>query len=47
VVELDPLADLLQQTAFPRAAWLVVVAVAFVTTSWSEALKPRPAAKRE
>jgi Ca2+-transporting ATPase len=47
VVELDPLADLLQQTAFPRAAWLVVVAVVFVTTSWSEALKPRPAAKRE
>jgi Ca2+-transporting ATPase len=38
-VEVQPLAELLQQAAFPRVWWLVVVAVAVLTTSWSEPLK--------
>jgi Ca2+-transporting ATPase len=41
VVEFEPVAELLQQAAFPAGAWFVAVAVALVTTSWSEALKPR------
>jgi hypothetical protein len=40
VVEYEPVAELLQQAAFPPVAWPLVVAVALVTTSWSETLKP-------
>ena len=44
VVEFHPLANLLQLEAFPPSAWLVVVAVAAVTTLWSEPLKRPPRA---
>jgi len=39
VVELGPLARLLQLEPFPATAWLLVAAIAAVTTSWSEPLK--------
>jgi P-type Ca2+ transporter type 2C len=38
-VEFGPFARMLQLTAFPPVSWLVVVAVAAVTTLWSEPFK--------
>jgi Ca2+-transporting ATPase len=41
VVYVPPLADLLQLAPFPPGGWLPAVAVAVVTTTWAEPLKPR------
>jgi Ca2+-transporting ATPase len=46
-VYIAPLADLLQLSPFPPAAWLAVIAIATITIVWSEPFKrpPKPGSK--